>query len=301
MRLDYYAHVLESAVDPLSVARRSVNAFDADIRWASLGPVSVVRAEVGAHQCKRGKREISNSTQRNFHLIMNVASSWELGYQRPARLRAGDAVLVDSELAFAMDWPPFHNVHLKLPASWLSRWLSSPRELTGRVIEYDSGWGSALCAFLAQLSPEFASRPPLPPDVITDHLGVLLTLVAEEAGCGPVCATRTEVALVDRIRDHIVQCCTQPSFGPSDVAEELNISTRTIHRALAAIGKTFSSELMKARIDLAIRMLTSRQFRRLTTAEIGRRSGFSDASHFSRAFRRVTGRAPSQIRNKWRT
>ena len=58
------------------------------------------------------------------------------------------------------------------------------------------------------------------------------------------------------------------------------MSKRTLHRALAACGETFGAMLIQARVDLAVRMLRSPLFDRVTTAEIGRRAGFSDASHF---------------------
>jgi AraC-like DNA-binding protein len=35
------------------------------------------------------------------------------------------------------------------------------------------------------------------------------------------------------------------------------MSTRTLHRALAACGETFGSMLIEARVDLAVRMLQS--------------------------------------------
>jgi AraC-like DNA-binding protein len=76
----------------------------------------------------------------------------------------------------------------------------------------------------------------------------------------------------------------------------LNISTRTLHRNLAAFGETFGAKLIAARADVAVRMLESPLFRRLTVAEIGRRSGFADASHFSRVLRSRTGRSPTQLR-----
>ena len=67
------------------------------------------------------------------------------------------------------------------------------------------------------------------------------------------------------------------------MASSLNVSTRTLHRVLAACGETFGAMLIQARVDLAVRMLQSPLFDRLTTAEIGRRAGFSDASHFVRS------------------
>ena len=53
--------------------------------------------------------------------------------------------------------------------------------------------------------------------------------------------------------------------------------------------------LIQARVDLAVRMLQSPLFDRVTTAEIGRRAGFSDASHFVKVVRSRTGETPLQI------
>jgi AraC family transcriptional activator of tynA and feaB len=54
--------------------------------------------------------------------------------------------------------------------------------------------------------------------------------------------------------------------------------------------------LIQSRVDLAVRMLQSPLLNRVTTAEIGRRAGFSDASHFVKAVRRRTGQTPLQMR-----
>jgi AraC-like DNA-binding protein len=88
----------------------------------------------------------------------------------------------------------------------------------------------------------------------------------------------------------------EPSINATEIAQSLNISTRTLHRNLATCSATFGATLMASRIELATRMLQSPLFRRLSTAEIGRRAGFLDASHFSRAFRKRVGRSPSQVR-----
>ena len=61
-------------------------------------------------------------------------------------------------------------------------------------------------------------------------------------------------------------------------------------------GETFGSMLIEARVDLAVRMLQSTLFDRVTTAEIGRRAGFSDASHFVKVLRRRRGQTPLRLR-----
>lgn len=54
--------------------------------------------------------------------------------------------------------------------------------------------------------------------------------------------------------------------------------------------------LIQARVDVASRMLQSPLFDRVTTVEIGRRAGFSDASHFAKVLRTRTGQTPLQMR-----
>jgi AraC-like DNA-binding protein len=100
----------------------------------------------------------------------------------------------------------------------------------------------------------------------------------------------------DQVSDQIKQRCPDRYLQAADVASSLNISKRTLHRALAASGETFGTTLIRARVDLAVRMLQSPLFDRVTTAEIGRRAGFSDASHFSKVLRRQTGQTPLQMR-----
>jgi transcriptional regulator GlxA family with amidase domain len=82
----------------------------------------------------------------------------------------------------------------------------------------------------------------------------------------------------------------------ADVADSVNVSVRTLHRTFAAVDETFGTSLIDARARVALRMLTSPLFKRLTTAEIGRRAGFVSASHFARVIHHRTGRTPLQLR-----
>jgi AraC-like DNA-binding protein len=102
--------------------------------------------------------------------------------------------------------------------------------------------------------------------------------------------------LRDRVRDRIKQRCTETSLQAADIASSLDISKRTLHRALAACEETFGAMLIQARVDVASRMLRSPLFDRVTTAEIGRRAGFSDPSHFTKVMRTRTGQTPLQMR-----
>jgi AraC-like DNA-binding protein len=300
-QMDYYASVLSSAVDPMGVTKRVRGSFEADIESTDLGAISLIHGRGAAHDCVRDKRDIARSTGRNFHLIINTGSTWRVDHRERVILRKGDGVLLDSRYGYRLDFlDPFENVHLKLSEEWLSRWIPNTDVVVGRRIPFDGAWGKALTAFVSQLTPDFVVAAPLPHTVIADHVGALVALFANELSgirkAGP--AVR---ALCDRIQETITQRCTESSLGAQDVAEALGISTRTLHRGLAACQRSFGASLMAARVELATRMLESPLFRRLTTSEIGRRAGFSDPSHFARVYRRICGRTPATARWKGHT
>lgn len=295
-QMDYYASVLSSAVDPMGITKRVRGSFEADIESTELGRISVVHGQGGAHDCVRDAGDISRSTGRNFHLVINTAAPWRVDHRERIHPRKGDGVLLDSRYGYRLDFADrFENVHLKFPEEWLTRWVADTDVIVGRPIAFDGAWGSALTAFISQLTPEFVVAAPLPHAVIADHVGALLALYAGELS-GFRASKPADRALCDRIEEVITQRCTEFSLGAREVADALGISTRTVHRGLASCQQTFGASLMAARVDLATRMLESPLFRRLTTSEIGRRTGFSDPSHFARVYRRMRGQTPAQVR-----
>jgi AraC-like DNA-binding protein len=144
--------------------------------------------------------------------------------------------------------------------------------------------------------PEFVVQAPLPQGVLIDQLGALLALTASELSGRRAVLTPVERSVRDHVYDHIRQRCADTALQAADVASSLHMSKRSLHRALAACGETFGAMLIQARVDLAVRMLQSPLFDRVTTAEIGRRAGFSDASHFVKVLRNRTGQTPVQMR-----
>jgi len=175
------------------------------------------------------------------------------------------------------------------------RWVRNPIVLGERPLG-DSQWGRVLASYLAQLSPEFVVHAPLPQAVLIDQLGALLALTSNERSGSRAVSTTVERSVRDDVYDRIRQRCADTSLQAADIASSLNISRRTLHRALGACGSTFGAMLIQARVDLAVRMLQSPLFDRVTTAEIGRRAGFSDASHFVKVLRKRTGQTPLQMR-----
>jgi AraC-like DNA-binding protein len=78
-----------------------------------------------------------------------------------------------------------------------------------------------------------------------------------------------------------------------DIARTLGMSERTLARKLSDEGLNFTEILQHLRQDLAARYLDDRK---LHVSKIAWLLGFRDVSAFTHAFKRWTGRTPSQMR-----
>jgi AraC-like DNA-binding protein len=78
-----------------------------------------------------------------------------------------------------------------------------------------------------------------------------------------------------------------------DVARSLGMSERTLARKLSDEGLNFTEILQQLRRDLAVRYLDDRK---LHVSKIAWLLGFHEVSSFTHAFRRWTGKTPSQMR-----
>jgi AraC-like DNA-binding protein len=298
-RFDYYFDAVSKAVTPLVVHSVAEHDFIVEIEATDVSGISVMRHSGVGHHAARGKREIGLSAENSFHLLLDQASPWLISHRGATHLRPRDAVLYDSRYDMHLHCAPSYDmVHLKFSEQFLRQWVPKPAALAGRRIPFDAGWGAALSSFTSQLTPAFVMQSPLPLSMIADHLGSLLALTAQEAGIAIDIPTRPNQGLGDRILDRIRAQCTDAEVTASVIAASLGISVRTLHRGLLALNQTFGAALLRARVEVALRMLKARNFSRVTSAEIGRRAGFSDASHFTRVLRRHTGMTPQQVRGK---
>jgi len=98
------------------------------------------------------------------------------------------------------------------------------------------------------------------------------------------CAGRVRAACLDDARCMV---------SVTRLAERLNMSVRTLHRRLADQGVTFRSVVDQTRKELAIGYLSNSK---LPVFDIAERVGFTEATNFRKAFRRWTGKVPSDYR-----
>jgi len=135
--------------------------------------------------------------------------------------------------------------------------------------------------FLAQ----WLDRPPVGSDPIThamvkDVCDEMLAKIGKTQG------------IAGEIHNRLI---SRPGTFPDleQMAAALHVGARTLRRRLRAEGRTYQQVVDEVRLQLAIKYLTDTD---MTQEHIACRLNFSGAANFRRAFRRWTGKAPSQIR-----
>ena len=83
-----------------------------------------------------------------------------------------------------------------------------------------------------------------------------------------------------------------PSMG--QVARELAVAERTLHRQLAAEHTSFRALVDEVRETLAVELLGNN----LTVEEVARRLGYSETAAFTHAFKRWRGHPPSRLHGR---
>jgi AraC-like DNA-binding protein len=111
--------------------------------------------------------------------------------------------------------------------------------------------------------------------------------------CDVVMAERPgETDLVRNIR---TACLNSPKRFPTadEVAGQLGLSLRTLHRRLANEGLSYQELLDSMRKSVAMEFLENTH---LLIDQVAERVGFSDATSFRKAFRKWTGHSPTDYR-----
>jgi AraC-like DNA-binding protein len=99
--------------------------------------------------------------------------------------------------------------------------------------------------------------------------------------------------IVDRVQAAIIEQLSGGGVTSESVAQALHVSNRTLNRQLQKESTTFRDLFQRTRCKLADAYLADDYY---SITEIAFMLGFSEQSAFTRAYRRWTGKVPSDVR-----
>lgn len=209
----------------------------------------------------------------------------------------GSIALIDNSKPYSIDFPQ-GSVCLSVRAetNWLEQWLPHPHLATGSAVDGQRPWTAPIIACLKALASDGPQNAAFGRETIADQLGALLA----HAFTAKLTAGDTDhrVELYRRARTRISDMCVVHGLSVSDLAREVGISERYLHKLFADRGGTVGASVTEARLQRARSMLQSSQHASQSISTIAWQCGFPDRRHFTRRYRQRFQEAPSDTRGE---
>lgn len=294
LRLDYWAGAICEVYLRAACSSSPTVDFDGLIESVPCAGINFTRMQ-SSRIAMRTLASEPDGCKDVVYAVAHANVNWTLTQRgQVQQLRAGDVALIDAREPYQVLFHEGMSIcALELPIPWLSGHLRRFASFGSHVVSRDAGWGRVLSSLCLELSRDLNMVLQVPGTSLADQLGALLAASVEPAQAEHGRLTRS---LREQAEDMLLQRLAEPGLTAADVAQALNVSLRTLHRAFQAAGTTYAASLRKLRLEQASALLKRKALSELPVAEVGARCGFQDASHFSREFHRSWGMPPA----KWR-
>lgn len=298
-RLPFWRETIGKMFMPLECVAGMGTFFSADLQHASVGPLDLMAMTATPHQVTRSARLARNSDADYFMVSYQVSGKGILRQDdKESQQSAGDFVLYDSTRPFEMGYcENFSKYILRIPRSLLSAHVSSPDRLCGLTITAKSSPSILLGGMLRSLAE---SKDEMATSVLDPIANALIELIVGGLQSLPQAqqseASKLQTFHLSRVKNYILQNLGDPSLNVERVALDLRISVSSLYRIFEKEDQSLSQWIWSQRLQLCQRDLRNPILKEKNIGDIAFDWGFSNCTHFSRAFKRETGMTPKEFR-----
>jgi AraC-like DNA-binding protein len=286
----------------LGARRPRTGPFAAEIRASRFGPMRLTEVRCDAVTIERTRLDIARESGGVFYVTLQLAGLGRVVQRgREANLRAGEFTVLDSTEPYALHFDaPVRRLVVEVPRHELQRRAGAGCDLRGVAFRRgDPGTGLAFDAFRA-LAAEAGGA---------DALHSTLAARVLDLAVAAMTSGRTDLRAIGRdhvpdrlvgIREYAASHLGDPDLSPAAAARANGVSVRHLHQLFRGTGHTFGTWVREQRLDRCRDEIADPVHALRSISEIAFSHGFNDAAHFSRAFSRRFGEAPSALRAKRR-
>lgn len=275
------------------VRYRGSSNFNADLCAQTHGDFVLSNVKATGHEVEyQGKVERDESALKIYYISSGTAVIRQDG--REQTLEAGQLGVHDSMRPYQV-WTEtgFDSLIMALPRTRLTSLGTGYGDLSA-IRFTNEGIGSVVLPYLQGLSdglPQLLGPQGAP--IARSTIDLLTTLFASEVGKAEPTPEQERAQQRERIErwieDHL-----DDDVSPKAIAAAHFMSVRSLHALFAEANTTVGTVVRNLRFVRAKDFLLLQP--QMPVAEVGRRAGFADPSHFTRVFRTVSGMTPTEFR-----
>lgn len=216
---------------------------------------------------------------------------------RESRIEPGDVFVIDPARPFSIETGEVRSHSVYLPTSAVRALVPQLDDLTALAIRCDNGAGAMFRAAVDELFASVAVLKEEAADRIGEALPYLLAAALAPQGAAAEPATSRLRRLHQRrilqfVRDHL----GDPQLDAETIARGVNLSPRHVYDLFSGEAEPLMKRVWSERLERCARDLREPSLRARTVGSIAYQWGFSDVSHFSRAFKLRFGTTPREWR-----
>lgn len=285
---------------PVELVDRSRGRFKAAIAGYQVDEAFVSRVEASPHQFRfqdaAGRAE--GGLEADIKTFVPLGGVVVLRQQeREVSLEPGRIGLVDASVPYqVLAEPGFRTLILVTPRKALGLRPTDAAELSAATLESSSLHG-VVAPYLTGLADNLSVLAGSPGRKVA-HTAVELvsTLLHNQLGSRLPPAKEFRGELLDRAHRLIDENLADRALSPRTIAAALHVSVRYLHSVFSDSGTTVQAYVKRRRLVAARQDLTDPRYAHEGISVIAARWAFSDAPHFTRAFRQAFGATPAEYR-----
>ncbi|MFJ3522706.1 helix-turn-helix domain-containing protein [Pseudomonas sp. NPDC090203] len=297
-RFAYWADVVSSQHCVSDSAATQNGPFDAHLAIHSVGCIRVSEIRSAALTYRRNSRNLSEAPSDSylFAYMQEGKGNLEQAGRRVVQ-KAGEMVLYDTARNFDFDFPDdYRMIIMNIPRKQLLCRLPEAERMTAMKLGSSSMMGSLLSSMILSsvdlIVPDNLSAAA---KVSSSFIDILAAAMECEFGDAKGLTNRHS-DLLAKAKNHMMAHIDDPDMDMDSISSVLGASSRTLSRLFAAEGTTAMQWLWQQRLAMSYTALTEGRARLI--AEVAVSNGFSNFSHFSRAFKKQYGVPPSSLVRK---
>lgn len=299
-RFGFWQDVVCRAVVELECQPHGNADFMASVEGARLSALSVAQIQGSPHRVSRGTSGIARS--QDASLIFNFMLSGVALVEQDGRsivLTPGDGSVCDAQRPYRLRFDEaFKLITVKLPSASLAHRCASVHRITARSMAQASQMCPVVFSYLSGFSQHVARLDGQAADKIGHNFTELLRAALDEMILeAPLPLSEYRASALIRVKDFVERRLEDCDLDVGTVSAALSLSPRYINKLFEAEETSLSRYIWRRRLERSAHDLRDPSRQRSGITEVAMSNGFSDMSHFSRAFRQRFSMSPRAYRD----